>query len=77
MKLSKLIETLTIAQASFGDVTVNLLDHESGDWTPLQEVIKLHPYTGPYGSLNREESVNGIGFARTRGNVADLILAKT
>jgi len=75
MKLSKLIKTLHAAQKQYGDVPVNLLNEESGNWHPLAEVIKLHPYTAKHGCLNRAEPVNAIALTRISGNAPDLILA--
>ena len=75
MKLSKLIKTLRKAQKQFGDVPVNLMDEESGNWHPLAEVLKLHPYTAEHGCLNRAEPVNAIALTRSGGNAPDLVLA--
>jgi hypothetical protein len=75
MKLSKLIKTLRAARKQYGDVPVNLLNEESGNWHPLAEVIKLHPHTAKHGCLNRAEPVNAIALTRISGNAPDLILA--
>jgi hypothetical protein len=75
MKLSKLIKTLRAAQKQFGDVTVNLMDGESGNWHPLAEVLKLHPYTAQHGCMNRAEPVNAIALTRSGGHAPDLVLA--
>lgn len=75
MKLSKLIKTLRDAQKQFGDVPVKLMDEESGNWHPLAQVMKLHPYTAPHGCLNRAEPVNAIALTRSGGNAEDLVLA--
>ncbi|MDA1178797.1 MAG: hypothetical protein O2931_08385 [Planctomycetota bacterium] len=75
MKISKLIKTLRAAKKQFGDVPVNLMDEESGNWHPLAEVIKLHPYTAQYGCLNRNDPVDAIAITRNGGNAPDLVLA--
>ena len=75
MKLSKLIKTLRAAQKQFGDVSVNLMDEESGYWHPIAQVLKLHPYTAKHGCLNRAEPVNAIALTRNGGNAPDLVLA--
>ena len=75
MKLSQLIKTLRAAQKQFGDVPVNLMDEESGNWHPLAQVIKLHPYTAPHGFMNRAEPVNAIALTRNGGIADDLVLA--
>lgn len=75
MKLSKLIKTLRAAQKQFGDIPVKLMDEESGNWLPLAEVIKLHPYTAEHRFLNRAEPVNAIALTRNEGNTPDLVLA--
>lgn len=77
MKLSKLIKTLRDAQKKFGDVPVKLMDEESGNWHPLAEVLKLHPYTAQHGCLNRTEPVNAIALTRIGGSASDLVLANT
>lgn len=74
MRLSQLIKTLRAAQKQFGDNPVMLMNEESGEWHPIMEVIKLHPYTAEYGCLNRSEPVNGIGISRHSGNALDLVL---
>jgi len=76
MKISQLIKTLRMAQKQFGDVPVMLMAEESGRWEPLAQVQKLHPYTAPYGCLNRADPVNGIALARSYGGSPDLVLAE-
>jgi hypothetical protein len=75
MKLSKLIKTLRDAQKKYGDMPVNLLNEESGNWHPLTDVLKLHPYTGPHGCFDRNAAANAIGLSRTGGNTPDIVLA--
>lgn len=76
MKLSTLIKVLRSSQKQFGDVTVKLLDEDSGNWQPLAQVLKLYPYTDKHGCMNRNEPVNAIAFTRTGGHAPDLILSK-
>lgn len=47
----------------------------AGNWNPLAEVLKLHPYTAAHGCLNRNEPVNAIALSRNGGNSPDLVLA--
>ena len=76
MKISKLIEILNVAQKDFGNVDVKLIDAETGDYNPIIEIIKLHPFTGGHGCMNRNEPVNTIAFMDFGGNSPDLVLNK-
>ena len=76
MKISKLIKTLQNAKKEFGDVPVMILDEEAGGWEYIFEVLKLHPYTGLHGSIDRSKPVHGIGMVRSKGFSSDLLLAK-
>jgi hypothetical protein len=76
MKLSKLIKTLQNAKKEFGDVPVMLMDEEVGGWEYLAEVLKLHPYTGLHGSIDRSKPVHGVGMVRVKGFSSDLLLGK-
>ncbi len=77
MKTSQLIETLTRALDAFGDNDVKLMDYETGDWHTIKTVIKLHPYTGPHGCMNRAQPVNSLAVTSCDNNTEDLILAKS
>ncbi len=74
MKVSQLIQILSDALAVYGDVPVKLLDSETGNWNPVQSVIKLHPYTGKHGCMNRAEPVNALAISECRNNAEDLVL---
>ena len=74
MKTSQLIELLTKAQSAYGDHDVKLMDSETGDWHPIQSVIKLHPYTGPHGCMNRTQAVNALALTTCKNNAEDLVL---
>ena len=86
MKLSLLIKTLKDAKKKFGDVPVNLMDGETGDYHPLHQVLKIHPHTyitypstcargGRYWIVNRDKPVESIALTRHGGNSADIVLA--
>ena len=75
MKISQVIKVFRAAQKQYGDVSVMLLNEETGRWEPIAQISKLHPYTAKYGCLNRAEPVNGIALSRRGGNAPDLVLA--
>jgi hypothetical protein len=75
MRTTELIQLLQAAYYVFGDVPIVLMNEETGDWCPIGEVLKLHPYTGKHGCMNRGEPVNAIAMTRGRGNWADLVLS--
>ena len=62
MKISELIKTLKTCQKLYGDVPVKIMDKETGKWRSLVAVSRLHPYTGEFGSLNRQAPVDGIAL---------------
>jgi hypothetical protein len=68
------MEILTNALATYGDVDVKLMNSETGDWKPVQSVIKLHPYTGPHGCMNRTQPVNALAITDCCNNAEDLTL---
>lgn len=51
-----------------------MMNPETGDWHPIESVIKLHPYTGPHGCMNRAQPVNALAVTRCRNNAEDLVL---
>lgn len=77
MICSELIELLQIAKALYGDMPVRLLDPDTGDWHNVKQVLKLHPYNGEYGCMNRKEKVNAFAVMETDNNAPDLIITKT
>ncbi len=77
MKISNLLNILQKSIHAYGDVRVQLMNEETGDWWPVKEVIKLHPYTGQHGCLNRAEPVNAIGMCRSGRNAPDLVIDDT
>lgn len=76
MKLSKVIKTLQNAKKQFGDVPVMLIDEEAGGWEYLADVLKLHPYTGLHGSIDRSKPVYGVAMVRVKGFSSDSLLGK-
>ena len=74
MKTKELIQLLNDALAEYGDVPVQLMDSETGDWRPAQSLIKLHPYTGKNGRMNREQPVNALAITKCQNNAKDLVL---
>ncbi len=74
MKTKQLIELLNDALAEYGNVPVQLVDSGTGEWIPAQSLIKLHPYTGRHGCMNREEPVNALAITRCQNNAKDLVL---
>lgn len=77
MKISKLIKTLQNAKKEFGDVPVMIMDEEAGGWEYIFEVLKLHPYTGIHGSMDRTKPVHAVAMVRVEGfSAEDLLLAK-
>jgi hypothetical protein len=77
MKLSKLIKVLQNAKKELGDVPVMVMDEEMGSWEYLSEVLKLHPYTGPYGCMDRTKPADSIGLVRNKGfSSKDLLLGQ-
>jgi hypothetical protein len=74
MKTSQLINILKKAKETYGDNDVMLMQPESGDWHPIQSVIKLHPYTGKYGCMNRLEPVNSLALTLCKNNAEDLVI---
>jgi len=74
MKITELIQLLQQAHIQYGDVDMVLRDRETGYWKPVQEVLKLHPYTGKYGTMNRDKPVNAIGMVYGTGHASDLVL---
>jgi hypothetical protein len=74
MKTTELIRILQMAQLEYGDVPVQLMNPETGDWKIVQSVIKLYPYTGPHGCMNRTQPVNALAITYFRNNADDLVL---
>ncbi len=74
MKISELLRILKDAKREFGDVNAYLLDAETGNWINIKEILKLHPYTGEYGCMNRNDPVNAIGITAYDKNAPDLVL---
>jgi hypothetical protein len=52
-----------------------LMNEETGNWHPIGEVLKLHPYTGLCGCMDRTKPVDAIGITRGKGNAPDLVLS--
>lgn len=63
-----------MAHLEYGDVDVKLMNPETGDWMPVKSVIKLHPYTGPHGCMNRAQPVNALAITDCRNHAEDLVL---
>jgi hypothetical protein len=77
MKLSKLIKVLQNAKKELGDVPVMVMDKETWSWEYLCEVLKLHPYTGPYGCMDKTKPADSIGLVINKGfSSKDLILGQ-
>lgn len=74
MKLSQVISILLKAHREFGDVDCVICDPEDGRKRPIKQILKLHPYTDPYGCLNRAEPVNAVEFSMISSNAEDLVL---
>lgn len=74
MKTSQLIDLLKKAKDAYGDHDVKLMNSETGDWHSIQSVIKLHPYTGPHGCMNRAQAVNALALTTCKNNAEDLVL---
>ena len=74
MKTTELIRILQMAHLEYGDVPVQLMNPETGDWDVVQSVIKLHPYNGPHGCMNRTQPVNALAITKCRNNAEDLVL---
>lgn len=74
MKITELVELLRMAHLEYGDVDVKLMNPETGDWMPVKSVIKLHPYTGPHGCMNRAQPVNALAITDCRNHAEDLVL---
>ena len=75
MKTTELIRLLQKTHLEYGDVDILLMNEDTGNWHPIGEVLKLHPYTGQYGCMNRSEPINAIGVTRGKGNAPDLVLS--
>lgn len=73
MKLSKLIKALQSAKKQYGDVPV-VVQIPCGTWVAVREVMRLHPFTGPYWTMNRNHPVNAIGLSQYTGNESDLVI---
>ncbi len=76
MKTSELISVLQKALKDYGDNPVQIMNEESGYWCCITQIIKLHPYNGEYGCMNRKEPVNAIGIIRGFSAAKDLVLNK-
>jgi hypothetical protein len=50
------------------------MNPETGDWHPIQSVMKLHPYTGPHGCMNRSQAVNAFAVTDCKNYAQDLAL---
>ena len=75
MKISVLVKILRKAQKDHGDVNVMLLDSEAGNWIDASVAVKIHPYTGPHGAMDRNKKVVGVGIRPASAFVAaDLVL---
>lgn len=66
-----------MAKLEYGDVSAGLMNEETGDWWPIAEVLKLHPFTGVHGCMNRADPVNMVGLSRTGKNAPDLVISNT
>lgn len=74
MKISELVKILNKAKKSFGDVDIKLVDHESGYYVDVETVYKIHPLTGAYGCMNRNDPVNGVVISDMTNGATDLNL---
>ena len=75
MKTTRLIRLLQMTHLEYGDVDIVLMNEETGNWHPIGEVLKLHPYTGLCGCMDRTKPVDAIGITRGKGNAPDLVLS--
>lgn len=73
MKLSQIIKKLQKAQDLYGDVDGVIMDH-NGNLRPIVEITKMHPRTGKYGCINRNEPVDSVELCHYIGNPSDLII---
>lgn len=73
MKLSQIIQKLQKAKDLYGDVDGIITDH-NGVLRPVVEIIKVHPFNGPHGCMNRNDPVKSVEICYYGGNAPDLII---
>lgn len=74
MNIDRMISLLEKARDEWGNVPVMLRDPMTGNSIPVQTLIKLHPYTGPNGCMNRKAPVDSLMIVSGDKESPDLVI---